>query len=115
MLEMFRDESIEAFESGEILGVCCTDACGMVSRIIMYINNKHTYFIRVLIYTTLGLSSSINCQKKIDAMVQQFGHASCDQSIQVMAILLVEKKHFSKTQIELWKTQLQYVHSAVLK
>ncbi len=48
-------------------------------------------------------------------MVQQFGHAGCDQSIQATAILLVEKKHFSKTQIELWKTQLRYVHSAVPK
>src|SRR5258707_11034574 len=32
MSDQFRKQIIEAYEAGEILGLCCTDACGMVSR-----------------------------------------------------------------------------------
>ncbi len=32
MSDQFQKEIIEAYEAGKILGLCCTDACGMVSR-----------------------------------------------------------------------------------
>src|SRR5258708_22742367 len=38
MLEAFKEEVVNAFEAGQIWGVCCTDACGMVS-ITVHINN----------------------------------------------------------------------------
>ena len=31
MSDQFRNDIIEAYGAGEILGLCCTDACGMVS------------------------------------------------------------------------------------
>ena len=31
MSEAFKEEVVDAFEAGQIWGVCCTDACGMVS------------------------------------------------------------------------------------
>src|SRR5260370_39624543 len=40
--------------------------------------------------------------KKIDALVQWFGHAGRDLSIQAITILLVEKSYFSKVQVEQW-------------
>lgn len=40
-------------------------------------------------------------------MVQRFGCAGHDQSIQATAILLVEKCYFNKSQIELWMTKLK--------
>ena len=33
MSDTFKKETMEAYEVGEILGLCCTDACGMVSDI----------------------------------------------------------------------------------
>src|SRR6266436_4076815 len=36
MSETFKNEMIDAYESVEILGVCCTDACGMVSGVADY-------------------------------------------------------------------------------
>src|SRR5258708_6890805 len=33
MSDMFKKEVVEAYEAGELLGLCCTDACGMVSNI----------------------------------------------------------------------------------
>jgi len=42
-------------------------------------------------------------------MVQWFGCAGRDPCIQATAILLVEKTHFSKTQVELWRTKLQHI------
>ena len=36
MSETFKNETIDAYESGEILGVCCMDACGMVSGVADY-------------------------------------------------------------------------------
>jgi len=35
MSDMFKKEAVEAYEAGELLGLCCTDACGMVSNIPM--------------------------------------------------------------------------------
>ena len=32
MSEDFKREKMRAYEVGEILGLCCTDACGMVSN-----------------------------------------------------------------------------------
>ena len=34
MSDTFRKEVIEAYEAGKILGLCCTDACGMVSNFL---------------------------------------------------------------------------------
>ena len=40
--------------------------------------------------------------KNIDALVQRIGRAGRDPSIQAIAILLVEKSYFSKSQLERW-------------
>ena len=40
--------------------------------------------------------------KNIDALVQQIGRAGQDLSIQAIAILLVKKSYFSKSQLERW-------------
>jgi len=38
MSEAFKEEVVDAFEAGQIWGVCCTDACGMVS-VTVHIND----------------------------------------------------------------------------
>ncbi|KAF8340422.1 P-loop containing nucleoside triphosphate hydrolase protein, partial [Cantharellus anzutake] len=73
MSEPFRRETIEAFEAGEILGICCTDACGM---------GLDLHRVKIVVQYRLP--------KKIDAMVQRFGRAGRDQSIDAIAILMVE-------------------------
>ena len=45
MSETFKEEVVDAFEAGRIWGICCTDACGMVSvtlHVLMFCNNWWT-------------------------------------------------------------------------
>jgi superfamily II DNA helicase RecQ len=50
MSDQFRTRVIEAYEVGEILGLCCMDACGMVSNSTHYnISIDLQTFLRALI------------------------------------------------------------------
>ncbi|KAF8313728.1 P-loop containing nucleoside triphosphate hydrolase protein, partial [Cantharellus anzutake] len=77
MSDAFKKETIEEYERGGILGLCCTDACGM---------GLDLRRVRIVVQYRL--------LKKIDAIVQRFGRAGRDSSIQATAILLVEKTYF---------------------
>ena len=50
--------------------------------------------------------------KNIDAIIQHFGHAGCNSSIQAIAILLVEKTYFSKPGLEHWASMFEDAPSA---
>src|SRR5260221_3355098 len=64
MSDMFKKEAVEAYEAGELLGLCCTDACGMVSNIPTSSIVQSELICRVLIYIMSELLCNIDSQKK---------------------------------------------------
>ena len=102
MSEGFKKEQIMVYEMGEVLGLCCTDACGMVSGWISQNQYQLTNFYKGPWSTMHTDCSTVLNPQKIDALVQWFGCTGRDPSIQAMAILLVKKAYFSKVQLEQW-------------
>ena len=49
--------------------------------------------------------------KNLNAVVQHFGRAGRDPSIQATGILLVEKTYFSKSELERWGSRLEDIPS----
>ncbi|KXN91906.1 ATP-dependent DNA helicase Q-like 4A [Leucoagaricus sp. SymC.cos] len=75
MTRQFREETIAAFRTGEVFGLCCTDAFGMGIDVP-------------------GIKIVVQLKVKVDlpALLQRFGRAARGFGERTDAILLVEKK-----------------------
>ncbi len=55
VMSEFKKEEIEVYEAGKLLGLCCMDACGMVSDLMQHKVNTHLLVLwRALIYDMCG-------------------------------------------------------------
>src|SRR5260370_32218605 len=111
MSEVFKKEVIEGYEAGEILGLCCMDACGMVSNPLTSLLIRSKTHLQGLDLCSIRVVVQYRMPKKLDALVQRFGCAGCDPLIQATAILLAEKTYFNKPELNSWASRFEYTPS----
>ena len=113
MSEVFKKEVIKGYEAGEILGLCCMDACGMVSNPLTSLLIRSKTHLQGLDLCSIRVVVQYRMPKKLDALVQRFGCAGCDPLIQATAILLVEKTYFNKPELKCWASRFEDTPSTI--
>ena len=99
MSDTFKDAVVEAYEAGRIWGICCTDACSMVSNVARTSKALLTY-LKGLDLRKVKIVVQYRVPKSTDTLVQRVGRAGRDPSINTIALLLAEKAYFSKVRVD---------------